>query len=630
MTTGQGCRIAILNSFLRSGARWILVLVLMGAASPARAADPQPYTLAIGKSGNAELDAALKGSSQLAALREIAPVGPFAMVIRARDDVPRLETALQSFGYYEGKASIRILGHDLDDPSLPQALAALAKDKPAEVKVAIDLGPQYRLHQITIEGAVSPTARDKLGLAPGQPAIAAEVLAAQARLLTALQEEGHGLAKVDPPDAYLDPPDHGVDIVFRVETGPRVDIGAIALHGLRDVNEEFIRRRLLVHSGELYQPSKIEAARQDLAALGVFSGVAVNAADRVDAEGRLPLTFDFQERPKHAIGLTAAYSTDLGGIPKLSWSDRNLFGNAEQLNLSAAGTGLGGDASRGLGYNLTGQFIKPDFLARDQSLQFDLGALKQDLQAYDQTAYTADVSLHRKLSERWSASIGVTTEQERILQEEVGRTFDLLGLPVSVNYDSTGLANPLLDPTHGVRAALSATPTLSFGHQHLAFTILQGSVSTYIDFADLGWTEPGRSVLALRGLVGSVQGASSLDLPPDQRFYSGGSSTVRGFKYQSIGPLFIDGNPMGGAATDAASVEFRQKLFGDFGMATFVDAGQINSKSAPFRGTVRVGAGAGVRYYTPIGAIRLDLAAPLNRQPGGDRFELYVGIGQPF
>lgn len=597
---------------------------------PARAADPQPYSLTLAQTGNAELDAALKGSSQLAALRAIAPVGPFALVIRARDDVPRLETALKSFGYYEGKVRVRILDRELDDLSLPQQLAALPKDKPADVKVAIDLGPQYRLHDITIEGTVTPAARDKLGLAPSQPAIAAEVLAAQARLLTALQEEGHGLAKVDTPEAYLDPPDHGVDLIFKVDPGPRVEIGAIALHGLHDVNAEFIRRRLLVHSGELYQPSRIEAARQDLAALGVFSGVAVNAADRVDAEGRLPLTFDFQERPKHAIGLTAAYSTDLGGIPKLSWSDRNLFGSAEQLNLSAAGTGLGGDASRGLGYNLSGQFIKPDFLARDQSLQFDADALKQDLQAYDQTAFSTGASIHRKLNERWSASIGVSAERERILQEQVARRFELLGLPVSVNYDSTGLGNPLLDPTHGVHAAVSATPTQSFGHQHLAFAILQVTASTYLDFADFGWAEPGRSVLALRGLVGSVQGASTLDLPPDQRFYSGGSTTVRGFKYQSIGRLFLDGNPMGGAATDAGAVEFRQKLFGDFGMATFVDAGQINSASAPFRGTVRVGTGAGVRYYTPIGAIRLDVAVPLNRQPGGDRFELYVGIGQPF
>ncbi len=607
-----------------------MVLLLQAAAVTAHAADPQSYSLSIAASGNADLDAALKASSQLAALRESAPVGPFGLVIRARNDVPRLETVLQSFGYYDSEASIRIDGQELDDPGLPQELAALPKDKSAAVAVAIKLGPQFHLRRVIIEGTVTPAARLQLGLASGQPAIAADVLGAQARLLAALQEEGHAFAKVETPEAVLDPPAQAVDVTFKVAAGPRVDLGTISLLGLHDVDEDFVRRRLLVHSGELYQPSKIEAARQDLAGLLVFSGVAVHAADQVDALGRLPLTFDFQERPKHSIGLTAAYSTDLGAMPKISWSDRNLFGNAEQLNLNASATGLGGNASRGLGYNFGGRLIKPDFFARDQSLQFDFAALKQELQAYNQTAFSAGPSLHRKLSETWSASIGVSGARERILQEQMGRTYTLLGLPLTVNYDSTGLANPLLDPTHGVRAALSATPTQSFGKHDTAFVILQGAASAYKDLADFGWTETGDSVLALRGLVGSVHGASTLDLPPDQRFYGGGSGTVRGFKYQSIGPLFPDHNPIGGTSIDSGTIEFRQKLFGDFGAAIFVDAGQVNSTSLPFSGKVRFGTGGGLRYYTALGPIRLDLAVPINRQPGGDSFEIYIGIGQAF
>jgi translocation and assembly module TamA len=630
-TIGSGTLYRHKNFSFHGRRAWIAAVILLQAVTvTARAADPQPYTLTIAASGNADLDTALTRSSQLATLRDGVPVGPFALVIRARDDLPRFETVLRSFGFYDGKAIVRIDGHDLDDPGLPQELAALPNGKSAEVAVAIKAGPQFHLREVKIEGTVSPAARLKLGLAPGQPAIAADVLAAQTRLLTALQEEGHAFAKVDGPEAYLDPPAQAVDVAFKVEPGPRVDIGAITLLGLHGVNEDFVRRRLLVHSGDLYQPSKIEAARQDLSQLLVFSGVAVHAAEHVDADGRLPLGFDLQERPVHSIGFTAAYSTDLGGIPKVSWSDRNLFGNAERLNLSAAATGLGGNASRGLGYNLNGQFIKPDFRARDQSLQFDFGALKQDLQAYNQTAVSVGASLHRKLNERWTASIGVSATQERILQEQAGRTYTLVGLPLTVNYDSTGLANPLLDPTHGVRATLSATPTQSFGKHDIDFVILQGAASSYKDLADFGWTKPGASVLALRGLVGSVQGASTLDLPPDQRFYGGGSGTVRGFKYQSIGPLFSDHNPIGGISIDSGTIEFRQRLFGDFGAVIFADAGQVNSSSLPFSGKVRFGAGGGLRYYTALGPIRFDLAVPVNRQPGGDRFEIYIGIGQAF
>ena len=109
-------------------------------------------------------------------------------------------------------------------------------------------------------------------------------------------------------------------------------------------------------------------------------------------------------------------------------------------------------------------------------------------------------------------------------------------------------------------------------------------------------------MLALRGTIGTAQGARIADLPPDKRFYAGGSDTVRGFKYQSVGPLFPDNNPVGGLSLDAGTVEFRQRFFKSFGAVVFVDAGQVGRSSAPFTGTVRVGTGVGVRYYTSVRA----------------------------
>jgi len=424
--------------------------------------------------------------------------------------------------------------------------------------------------------------------------------------------------------------EQAIDVTYHVTAGPRVDLGPITITGLRRMNESFVRRRLLLRQGQLYQPSKIEAARQDLAGIGVFSGVVVRTAPKLDAAGELPLTIDVAERKRHAVTFNVAYSTDLGGSVGATWTDRNVFGNAEQLNLSASTTGLGGSDTTGLGYNATAQLLKPDFLHRDQTLEFDLGAIKQSLEAYDQTAATAGVILSRKLSKEWTISAGLTGEQEKIVQEEVTRHYTLVAVPLSGKYDGTGLTNPLDDATHGVRAALSVAPTESLAHPEATFVILQGNVSTYIDMADLGLTQPGRSIVAVRGIVASAQGASQFDLPPDQRFYAGGSATVRGFKYQSVGPLFADNNPQGGAALDAATIEFRQRVWGNIGAALFVDAGQVSAENAPFQGTLREGVGTGVRYYTPIGPIRVDVAVPLNKPPNGDSFELYLGLGQAF
>ncbi len=613
----------------RGHAAWALALCVALASVVAQAADPQGYSVAIDDSGNGDLDEALKSTSLLVTLRTKAPAGPFALATRAREDASRLLTVLHSFGYYEAKVTIDIGGHDLADANLLQALDAIPGGQSVVVHVKIDKGTVYRIRYLQVDGVDSEDAEARLGLITGRPAVASNILSASTRLLAALQEEGYALAKVDPPIAYADDKAHVIDVLYKATPGQRIAIGAIAIHGLKEVHEGVVRDAVTVEPGQLYQPSKIEEARQSVLSLGVFSGVGVHADEQIDASGRMPLTFDVTERPMHAVSFTAAYSTDLGASLSASWSHRNLLGNAEQLNLSAAGNGFGGSATDTLGYNITAQFLKPMFLARNQTLELDLGAVKQSLDAYDQTAASAAIYLKRRFSELWSASIGLTAERDQVSQEGVSRTYELISLPLNVSYDSTGARGLLEDPVRGVRAAFGITPSLPLTHAPI-FVTLQASGSTYIDASEWFGAKPGRSIIAARALVASIQGAGQFDLPPDRRLYVGGGGTVRGYKYQSIGPLFPSGNPIGATSADSASVEFRQRIGEDFGFAAFVDAGQASATRVPFGGAPFVGAGAGVRYYTSIGPIRADIAIPLTRRPGGDSFEIYIGLGQSF
>jgi translocation and assembly module TamA len=599
----------------------LLVPVAMAIPGRSQAADPQPYAVTLNPTGDEALDAALQGSATLLSLQKSAPVGGFALTERARQDTARFQTALRSFGYYKASVSLTIAGHPLDDPTLPTTIDDAPTDPPIAVVAAFDLGPRFRLGQVTISGQAPPDVPGHLNLASGQPAMSADVLAAQGRLLAALRDDGYPLAKVPVPVAILHPDQSLLDVEFQPDAGPKADIGPISLSGLKDMNESFVRRRLLLHQGELYNPQAIEKARQDLASIGPFASVRADPATALDPNGQLPITFDLTERPLHAVDATIAYSTDLGVNFTTAWHDRNLFGNAEQLNLTAAAQ-LGGDALIRPGYQIGAQFLKPDFLTRDQTLEIDLNAVKQSLQAYDQTALLEKIALNRKLSPHWTASVGLSGEQEEIVQEDVTRHYNLVGLPLSLRYDST---TNLLDPTSGIRAAVTATPTYSLGSSNATFVIMQLSGSTYIDvFND------GRSVLAFRGLVGEASGVGVFGLPPDQRFYAGGSATVRGYRYQTLGPQFPDQRPTGGTAISTGTVEFRQRILGNYGIVGFIDAGQVRSTGAPFGSAWHEGAGIGARYYTPIGPIRLDVAMPLTKIPGGDSFEIYIGIGQAF
>ncbi len=690
----------------------ILVLAIAPyyIVAPAHAADPQPYKVELVSTGNSDMNATLKATSDLVTLRGSAPVGPFGLIGRARSDLDRLKTVLESYGYYQSYVAITIDGLPLDDPTLGEELTAKGVKDDAKVKVTFTLGDLYHVRRVDIDGELPKSLQGTLGLPSGVPAVAAQVLAAGDRLQTALEDEGYAFAKVDTPIAHEDPANRVLDVSFHVVTGARVNVGDIRITGLKRMHEAFVRKRLLLHTGEQYGASKVEKARKDLLALGVFTSVTVQVGTKADSAGAVPITFRVRERPLHAVSLSGAYSTDLGGSSTVSWTHRDLTGEADQLTLSASVLNLGGDASTGVGYDLTAKYLMPEFGHRDQSLQLAVQAINQSLEAYDQKAITFGATLTRKFSSVWTASVGITAEVESIDQEgffqepcssattcppvyeynkdlptgtltdppylPVGNVsctaagtctaptctaagicteelfttnllashYELLALPFSIIYNTTGLDSPLEDATHGTKATFSETPTLSFGTKSARFFVTQGSIAYYFDLHRFGLgADPGRSIIALRALAGLAQGATEFSLPPDQRFYAGGSGTIRGYRYQSVGPLFPDGNPIGGTAINAGQAEYRQRIGQNLGFAVFLDAGQVSQDVNPLDSTLRFGAGAGVRYYTAIGPIRLDFGVPINRvgattspieggiaRSAGDHFEIYIGLGQSF
>jgi translocation and assembly module TamA len=655
----------------------LLITVALCGALPTRAADPQPYKVDMASAGDSELNSTLKATSELITLRTSAPVGPFGLIGRARGDLERLKTVLESYGYYQSYVAITIDDLPLDDSGLGEELTGRPKNNDARVKVTFSLGQLYHLRKIEIDGDIPQAAQKALNLKQGAPAIAADVLAAGDRLLSALQDDGYAFAKVDPPVAYEDPSNRVLDVTFHAVPGARVQIGRIQIRGLKKMKEAYVRKRLLVQTGEQYNASKIETARKDLLAMGVFSSVSVRLGAAADESGRVPVTFQIRERLQHTMGISGAYSSDLGGSTGVNWVNRDVSGKADSLTLSASALNLGGGtATNGIGYDTSAKYLLPDFLRRGQSLQFAISALSQSLDAYDQKAITAGVTLNRKLSSIWSASVGFTVEQERILQQECTQTqncspdaenqvcdpptnpdapvlefpctsqtfhYTLVAVPLTILFNTTGLDSPLEDARKGLRISMSVTPTLSIGHPSTRFFVTQATASTYFDLNNLGLNKnPGRSVLALRALAGLAAGASEFSLPPDQRFYAGGSGTIRGYRYQSVGPVFPDGNPKGGTAINAGTIEFRQRIGMNFGTAVFLDGGNVSKTLDPLGGGLRFGTGAGVRYYTPIGPIRVDFAIPVQRRhaipipgstltvPGDDAFEVYIGLGQAF
>jgi translocation and assembly module TamA len=230
-------------------------------------ADPQPYTVKFDSTGDKSLDAAIKSSSQLESLRKTAPAGPLALIGRARADVTRMETACDSFGFYDRRVGVTLNNLALDDPTLAGTLESLPKSPAVIVHVHIETGPLFHLRKVTLEGNLSEHSRAAFGLKPGASAAATDLLAAGARLQAAMQEEGHAYANVGEPTAYEDAHQPLVDVLYKADAGPVYHLGAIQFKGLQRTHEAFVRRLLTIHAGGAVrgEPYRTRAYRSSVA-----------------------------------------------------------------------------------------------------------------------------------------------------------------------------------------------------------------------------------------------------------------------------------------------------------------------------------------------------------------------------
>jgi translocation and assembly module TamA len=603
---------------MRWFARSLAVLAVL-AGLPARAADPQPYRVRIAPTEVSGMETLLGDSSTLLRLQDEEPVAPAALIARARADRDRFAAVLRSQGHFAGSVAIRAAGLDLTDLAAAAAIAALPADPPLEIVVTVSPGPLYTIDAVTVAGAegLAP------GLAVGDPARGADILAAEARLLDALRRDGHAYARLGERTLTVDHAARTMTVALRVEPGPRVAIGRIGVDGLSRIDRDFAAWLVAARTGRPVTPAELEAARRDLLDLGAFATVRARLAPAPGPDGHADVTLETVERPPRRIEVGGAYATSEGASLRARWLHRNLLGRAERLELGAEVSGLLERGFGDLGYRLDGRFARPHFLSRRQTFRLDAGALRERTDAYDRIAVTGGAALERRLSDRLSGSLGLAFERSRVEQAGVATTDTFVGVPATLVWEDAG--NPL-DSVRGTRARLELTPYPGFLGSTLAYTSLRATGSGYLDLAGNG-----RSVLAGRLIAAAAFGQSREGLPADRRVYAGGSGTVRGFAHQSIGPR-ADGRPLGGTTLLAGGVEFRQRIGGSWGAVAFLDAGGVGEGRAPdLPGRLAVGAGVGVRYYTAIGPVRVDVALPLaGKRPGDAAWQLYLGLGQAF
>ncbi|MEO5597425.1 MAG: BamA/TamA family outer membrane protein, partial [Novosphingobium sp.] len=533
----------------------------------------------------------------------------------AREDAKLAVRLLKSEGYEDVTANTTI------EP-------ATGKDGMMQVAVTISPGPRYNLGEIRVTGpaTVPPDLAIKaLALTPGDPIIAARVLAAEARVSVGLPEHGYPFVTLGERDILLDPATRTGDYTLPLDSGPRSSFGGFALQGSQVFDAHHIAVLARFKQGELYDSRKVDDLREAMVATNLFREVALEPKKTgqlgPDGTEQVQLQVTQTAGPPRSIAASAGYNTGEGIKLQANWTHRNLFPPEGALTIAAvAGTQV---------QSLAATFRRSNAGQRDRTVMLEATGARTRYAAYRALTTTLAGRISYDSTPIWQKRITyaygfeLTGSRETPYAVVAGqpqrKDYGIFALPAQVGFDAS---DNLLDPRKGYRAVIRISPEVSYS----------GKASPYVRtlFDVSGYFPAGKSIVfAARARVGVIAGVSSATLAPSRRYYAGGGGSVRGFGYQELGPKDALGKPIGGRSLNEFAVEARYR-FGDFGIVPFVDAGQVYDSVTPKFSDLRFGAGIGGRYYTNFGPLRIDVATPLKRRKGESRVALYLSIGQAF
>jgi translocation and assembly module TamA len=533
----------------------------------------------------------------------------------ARADYGRLIGILYEEGYFAPVIAIRLDGREASEISPFSAPARVDR-----VEIAIETGPPFRLGRAEI-APLAPATELPDGFRTGETATTPLLRATTRAALDGWRNRGHATADVANQEIIAQNRAAILDVAISINPGPVITFGDLIPEGQARMRVERILEIAGLPTGQVYSPEALARAEERLRDTGTFSAVALQLRD-TRAGDVADVSAIVAEAPLRRLGFGAEIDSDEGLRLNAYWLHRNLLGGAERLRFDLDISGIREfDAGDGVDGDLRVRFDRPATFGPDTSLSVESALVYLQEPTFDIRGIGIETLLTRRLSRTVTARGGVGLSFSRIDDAFGKRDITRLTLPLGATYENR---DDPLDARGGAYADLTLTP----------FQVLDGSGGARFTLDGRGyWAfgEEERTRLAARVQLGSVFGGELTDIPPDDLFYSGGSGTVRGQAYQSLGAV-QDGRPSGGRGFLGLSGEVRHDI-GDtnFGIVGFADAGYISEEAwGGGESDWHAGAGLGVRYATPFGPIRVDLATPATGDDAGQEVYLYIGIGQAF
>lgn len=451
----------------------------------------------------------------------------------------------------------------------------------------------------------------------GEFAIAAQVIAVEQRLVSALRQSGYPYAEASNRNVMGDRDAASVDIAYRLDLGPRVLFGAVIYPDDIRTKASYLRRLVPFQEGEIFDPDNLALLNSRLSDTRMFAQssarLSETGAQTGDANTEIrDVELRLVERARNTVAIGGSLSTAEGPGVNAELTRRNMIGRGDLLEAELTLATL--DRS------LDVTWRRPNEFGYGRGLVLRGGVSDETTDAFDSQSFEIGAGYEVVEGPDFSWSYGTSIKLIRETSDDAERDLQFVALYAGARIDRS---DDLLNPTQGWRAELRVSPHQSFGDSSVQYVRTIGQLRYYYALNH-------QFTIASRVRAGGAIGAEVSDLPSDDRFYAGGGGSVRGYAFQAIGPRTSDNEPAGGRSMIEGGLEGRWQQSKALGFAAFVDAGSVSSSEMPNVDDVRVGAGLGVRYATPAGPIRFDVAVPLDNSEFDDPFQFYISIGQAF
>ncbi len=504
------------------------------------------------------------------------------------------EKAMQALGYYNATIETEVLGGDE-----PRLVLRIARGEPVRLRainVRVD-GPAAQLSAFEVP-------RDTLK--SGAVLNHGRYEGVKQRILNQASRYGFFDGRFAYQRLAIDPVENVADVELIFDSGPRYLLGEVSFEGDSPFDPDLLARMVPFETGTPYDSERVAELNQAMQASGYFEGVRVDANPANAVEQRIPVVVQLATRDPRTLGLGLGFSTDVG--PRMRFDFRRHWVNPQGHSYGLESELSAPRQNVGLWYDVP---LDPPLTDK---LRFAGGYQYEELGDNDSLSrlLTVGPEWHRKLPNGWQRVWSLKWRHE---QYNLGDDSGLSNLLMPGIAYSFLRSDSRIDPSQGYRLEfeLGAAKDGVFSDADLihANAMLKGLVTVFDRHRLLG-----------RAQIGGNWTNEYTNVPPSLRYFAGGDQSVRGYDYQSLSPTNSDGDRIGGRYQLALSAEYQYEVVEKWRVATFYDQGNaFNSLDFP---TLKSSVGLGLRWVSPVGPIRIDLAHPLDGN-GGVRLHFSMG-----